>query len=354
MQKYAFDLFRLCLTLSIVTLGVKAAVNKNQIHEIICQFVMTLLFCSLIAAVIAHYQEWSWNIINGFKNIAGKIGSADLNSKGPLKIGYDMAVTILDKISVLSPGEALGFIICSIIVMIAFALMTAQIVFVKCEAMIAMNASVILLGLGGATFFKDYAINVMRYVLSVAFKLFVLQLLMGMGLQFIQELSLANAKFEDIMVVIGVSVVLLALVKSIPDVCSGIINGSHVSSGAALGQAVMATAVGSAAGAAMALGGPLSVARALEAVRKASQVANAAGATGMGKIGHMAGTLKSAHQEARADAGKLSHGERMVGSVNKRLQEMKMRDLGLSDSGLDAGGRARSGGKNDGGDNGQA
>lgn len=334
--------------------GVKAALNKNQLHEIVSQFVMTLLFCSLIAAVIAHYQEWSWNIINGFKNIAGEIGSADLNSKGPLKIGYDMAVTILDKISVLSPGEALGFIICSIIVMIAFALMTAQIVFVKCEAMIAMNASVILLGLGGATFFKEYAINVMRYVLSVAFKLFVLQLLMGMGLQFIQELSLANAKFEDIMVVIGVSVVLLALVKSIPDVCSGIINGSHVSSGAALGQAVMATAVGSTAGAAMALGGPRSAARTIEAVRKASQVASAAGATGMGKLGHMAGTLKSAHQEARADSGKLSHGERMVGSVNKRLQEMKMRDLGLSDDGLGAGGSARPGGEKDGGSNGQA
>ena len=60
--------------------------------------------------------------------------------------------------------------------MACFALMTAQIVMIKCEAYIAMNAAVLLLGFGGSSLLKEYAINTMRYALSVAFKLFVMQL----------------------------------------------------------------------------------------------------------------------------------------------------------------------------------
>ena len=55
----------------------------------------------------------------------------------------------------------------------------------------------------------------------------LMQLVLGVGIAFIEGFSTSTAELQDIFVVIGASVVLLALVKSLPDVCAGIINGSH-------------------------------------------------------------------------------------------------------------------------------
>ncbi|KAF0232611.1 MAG: P-type conjugative transfer protein [Desulfovibrionaceae bacterium] len=205
-----------------------------------------------------------------------------------------------------------------------------------------MNASIILLGLGGAVILKEYAISVMKYVLSVAFKLYVLQLVMSLGLQFIQDLSVGNGDIQDFFIAIAVSIILLALVKSIPDVCAGIINGSHVSSGAALGQAVTTTVAGAAAAVGGAVGAAMGSGRGIEATRKAAQMAHMDGATGLGKVGHMAGSLWQAHKQAKAEGGKLSHGERFGAALNSRLQEMKMRNIGLAD-GANPEGKDRSG-----------
>ncbi|MBI4804092.1 MAG: P-type conjugative transfer protein TrbL [Desulfovibrio sp.] len=350
LQGYAFDLFRLCTTLTVVLFGVKAAIGRDNIGEVFGQFISTILFCCFIAATIVNYQDWSWSIINGLNNIATNLGPSKYNATDPLIAGIELTKTIFDKMKFKSVDDAvnsIAFALCGLVILIAFALMTAQLVFVKCEALVSMNASVILLGLGGATIFKEYAISVMRYVLSVAFKLFVLQLVMGLGLKFMQGLTFENSNLEDIFIAIAVSIILLALVKSIPDVCAGIINGAHVNSGAVLGQAATATAAGAAVAVGGVLGAAMGSGRGIDATRKAAQIASMDGATGLGKARHMAGSLWQAHKQAKAEGGNLSHGERFGAAMSSRLQEMKMRNLGLS-------GDDSSSGSKDGGSNGQA
>jgi len=347
LQGYALNLFKLSATLTVVLFGVKAALNRNNLGEILGQFISTLLFCCFIAAVIVNYQEWSWNIINGLGNIAGELGAGKYDAANPLLSGIRLTEAIFDKMSfssASSAGKSIVYAICGLVVLVSFALITAQIVFVKCEALIAMNASIILLGLGGALILKEHSINVMKYVLAVAFKLYVLQLIMSIGVQFIEGLSLDSANFEDIYISIAVAIILLALVKSIPDVCAGIINGAHVNSGAALGQAATATAAGAAAAVGGALGAAMGSGRGIDATRKAAQLAFMDGATGLGKARHMAGSLWQAHRQAKAEGGNLSHGERLGTAMSSKLQEMKMRNLGLGDD--------SSSGSKDGGGNG--
>lgn len=334
LQKYALSVYRICAILTISMFGVKAVLQRHQLGEVLGQFVMTLLFCGFIFAVINHYQEWAWNVINGLKSIGSELGSSSTNADQPLKTGYDIAVTILDKITLTSVsgiGKSLGFIICALIVMITFALMTAQVVLIKCEAIIIMNASIILLGLGGSIYFKEYAINVMRYVLSVAFKLFVMQLVMGLGLQFIQDMSLAEAKLEDIIIIIGVSVVLFALVKSLPDAIAGVINGSNVSSGSALSQAGAALAGGAAAAVGGAIGGAAGTWGASQAVKKAAQTAGMSGASGLGKANAFKNALWGAHMDARFDRRRAGHFTSMNANAGKRLKEMKMNKMSSGD-----------------------
>jgi len=251
------------------------------------------------------------NLINGLKTIATGLGGPDITLDA-FKMGSDIVKKIIDSTSVTSPIDSLGYLIIGCMIMACFALMTAQIVLIKCEAYIAMNAAVLLLGFGGSSLLKEYAINTMRYALSVAFKLFVLQLVLGIGLSFISDFTSTPTKIFDLLVLIGAAVVLLALVKTIPDVCAGIINGSHTGNGGSLmSTGAMVAGVGMAAGAAAA-GGSASLARGVGSVRAAVQMAGHEGKTGWGKLGGAASNLMNAHSASRRD-------QNAWGSIGQRM-----------------------------------
>ena len=83
------------------------------------------------------------------------------------------------------------------------------------------------MGFGGSRFTKDYAVRTMTYAVSVGAKLFVLQLLIALGQQIFQSLSQSfEAKTTDIFVVVGSAIVMLALVKIVPEMIQALINGA--------------------------------------------------------------------------------------------------------------------------------
>ena len=87
------------------------------------------------------------------------------------------------------------------------------------------------MGFGGSRFTKDYAVRTMTYAVSVGAKLFVLQLLIALGQQIFQTLSQSfEAKTTDIFVVVGSAIVMLALVKIVPEMIQALINGASVGS----------------------------------------------------------------------------------------------------------------------------
>ena len=316
LKKYALTVFRWLVILEVCFLGIKAALNRDQLGDILKQFVMLLLMAGFFLAVITYYKEWSWNLINGLGAIGRELTPGGYSSESPFLTGMQLVKLVLDKLSIWSPGNSVALLLAALVIIVCFALISAQVVFIKCEAMIAMMAALILVGFGGSTFLKDYAVNAIRYVLAVAFKLFVMQLVLGVGIAFIEGFSTSTAELQDIFVVIGASVVLLALVKSLPDVCAGIINGSHVSSGAALTSAVAA-----AGGAA--IGASLGASNTIKNIRDASNVAGMEGASGLGKMAHMAKSLWGARQDAKT-AGEKHLSTRTRSEMQERLERARM------------------------------
>ena len=125
----------------------------------------------------------------------------------------------------------------------------------------------------------------------MAFKLFAMQLVIGIGYSFLKEAVTPQADLPSVCVIIGASIVLLALVKSLPETVAGIIQGSHIGSGMALqstAAAVGGAAVGAAAG---------TVAGA-NTVRLAAQTAGLQGKSGMGMVTGTIGNLASAGLDA--------------------------------------------------------
>ena len=211
LKRYALIVFRWLVTLEVCFLGSKAALNRDQIPDIFKQFVMLLLMAGFFLAVINYYQEWAWSLINGLGAIGRELTPGGYSSESPFLTGMQLVKLVQDKLSVWSPGNSIALLIAALVIIVCFALISAQVVFIKCEAMVAMAAALILVAFGGSSFLKDYAVNAIRYVLAVAFKLFVMQLVLGIGIAFIEGFSTSTAELQDIFVVIGASVVLAGL-----------------------------------------------------------------------------------------------------------------------------------------------
>ncbi len=269
--------------------------------------------------------------------LASSAGATSYDTGDPLKVGLDIIKALCDVIlkkidggswdNGYNIGDILLLGICAIIILIVFALLTAQIILIKCESYIAVNAAIVLLGLGGADFLKEYAINVMRYVLSVAVKLYVMQLVMSLGLQLFDELvkqvqSANQPGLAEAFIYIATAIVIYVIAKSVPDMVAGIVNGSHSTSGASLSAAAagfMGAAVGGAVGAvAGGAGAALAGARGIDSLRKATQIAGMEGKSGLGKAASTVGTLYNANKQARFERGKASHSSRLHESMRAR------------------------------------
>lgn len=326
-KKYALQLFGYCATLEVAYLGIKAALGRADIGETLKNFCISLLACGFFLAVINHYEAWSASLINGLRDIAGEMGNTSSSSDTAFKEAIELVSQIWKVIQDMSVwndfGLILGMTLALFIVIVCFCMITAQIVLIKCEAYVAMAAACILVGLGGTSFLRDYAVNVCKYIVSVAFKLFVMQLVIGIGYDFMREAITPTADFPTILVIIGVAIVLLGLVKKLPETVAGIIQGSHI--GAAPGGLMhgMQTtgALALAAGAGAYAGGVNSY--------LAYKAAKAGGASGVGETikgtaGELWGGIRQAHanrEESRntvESAIRTNIGEHIARNLVKR------------------------------------
>ena len=304
MLKAARQLFYWSAILEIAYLGWKAALGATDIGTLFKNFCLSLVTAGFFLAVIHNYHEWAWNVINGLQKIAGEATPLYTASDEPFSVGANLAGSIFELCSGFSPAKSLAYILAGVAIMLCFALVSLQIIFIKCECMVAMCASSILLGLGATSFFRDYAINAMRYIFAVAFKLMTMQLVLGVGISFVRELKAAEGiSWSEIGVILSFCIIFYALVKTLPDIVAGIIQGAHVGSGSAISSTV-AAAGGAAVGAAVG-----TVAGANTA-RLASQAAGMQGKTGMGRvtgtIGNLAGAGLDAMHKRSARAGTTS------------------------------------------------
>ena len=316
MLKYAKVIFYWCAVLEIAWLGIKMSLGSSDIRETIKNFCFVLLAAGFFLAVINNYHTWAWNVINGLKSIAGEATNIVDASDKPFTVGLNLAESIFSKCSGWKPLDSLGLILAGMAVLFCFALISLQIILIKCECIIAMCASSVLLGLGATSFLRDYAINALRYVFAVAFKLMTMHLVMGVGINFIQQLQIAEGlDWMQIGVTISFCVIFYCLVKTLPDVVAGIIQGSHVSSGQALTSTVMAMGAGM-MGAGMAMGSGVAN------VGRAAQAAKAQGAEGVGgMVRGTASNLWNATREASHEKG-LRQGS-VASSLRARIESAR-------------------------------
>ena len=119
-------------------------------------------------------------------------------------------------------GKAIVLCIAAFIIIVCFALIAAMMIVTLVEVAIVSYAGIILLGFGGSSFTKDYAVKYVTYAVSVGIKIMMMTLVVSVG----QSIMIAQAQnfkgdnINEIIVVIGVAVVFLAVTKALPSMFS--------------------------------------------------------------------------------------------------------------------------------------
>jgi type IV secretion system protein TrbL len=292
-QQAALKLFWLLAGIEIAWTGIKLALEGADLKQFAGELVRRILFIGFFLAVLLNSQSWSSAIVKSLVQVgANASGVSSLSPDNVFIAGLNVANQVLSAVSQTSvslkgAAAAIGIMIAALVVIIVFALLAAMLVLALVESYIALNAGIILLGFGGCSWTSDFAKKFLMYCVSVGMKLMVIELIIGVGMQLVtgwtgnyQNIQQSNSQ---LFCVIGASIVMLALTKSIPDIIQGLVTGVTVS--AHTGLATAAAAAGGAAlgaGATMAGGGMALKEAALAGWQQAGAGAQAASMGGGG------------------------------------------------------------------------
>ena len=205
-----------------------------------------------------------------------------------------------------------------IVIEVCFALMAAVMLITLVQSYIVIAGGVLNMAFGGSRWTRDIAISTFRYALSVGAKLLMLQLLISVGQSIILDWA---AQFSDLtnsalLILIGAAVVMLALVKVLPDEFQRVVGGASLSSGSALTGAAMAVA-GGAAGVAAGIAGGGSM------IGQAAKLASA-------QMGATDSKAAAANGGEAPERSMVSRAAGLTGATAKNLAAAPIRDLGAS------------------------
>jgi type IV secretion system protein TrbL len=294
------------------------AFRGADLSEILAELVTQILFIGIFFFLVQQSSTIANDIITSFKEAATNAsGTAGSNPTQILNTGINMAQKICDLMSITTPGVDVFYAIAAFVVILLMAFIAALAVMVNIEAYIIVSALVLFTGFGGSRWTKDYALRSLTFAIAIGGKLFMLNLVVGIGQQIINSQSgtFTGASYTQVMSLIGVVLVLAAIVKQLPDMTASLLSGAAIGSSSGLigvGRAAATAAVGAATagvGAVAATGAAGALA--------SQQVAAVGGAAAGNRLAHFAG-LTGRTMRNLGDAAMSDIGGRLAGTRTNR------------------------------------
>ena len=274
---YASWLFWTLGLISLVWTGGTLLLKQADIGEFFAELTRFIITFGFFLWLLRNGPEFATSIIDSLRVIGAQAAGLprELTPSEPISIAFDIIAKSSEAYSYTSPFDNLAIFIITLLILVCMTVVAANVLLSLISAWVLTYAGIFVLGFGGSKWTSDIAINYFRNVLGLALKLMTMTLMIGVAMSimdsFYTELS-ANTSMKELLVIFVVSVVLMLLIHSVPNVVASLIpgSGSATSSGnvsaSAMAGAAMATG-GMAAGAAM---GTLGGASALQAAFKAA------------------------------------------------------------------------------------
>ncbi|TOB51168.1 P-type conjugative transfer protein TrbL [Vibrio parahaemolyticus] len=262
---HAVWLFWTLGTISLVWTGGTLILKQADMREFFAEFMRFILTFGFFLWLLRNGPDFATSIIDSLRTIGAQAGGLprDLTPSEPISIAFDIIVKAGEYYSITNPIDNLSIFFITLAILAYMAVVAANVLLALVTAWILIYAGVFVLGFGGSRWTSDIAINYFKSVLGVALKLMTMTLLIGIAMSimdgFYAELS-NDAPMRELLVIFVVSLVLVMLIHSVPNVVASLVPGGGAAAGAgsisagAMAGAAVATG-GMAAGAAMATAG---------------------------------------------------------------------------------------------------
>ncbi|NKK60029.1 P-type conjugative transfer protein TrbL [Rhizobium leguminosarum bv. viciae] len=330
-SRAARSLFWILAGIEIGIAAVWLALQAASLDSWFAELVRRIMFVGLFAFILDRGPALAKAVVDSLYQLGAEGGSAS-----PAAI-FDAGIEVADKLSEQAQfglfednSLAIAAVFAMVVVVIAFSLVAAVFVAVIVEMYVGLLAGMIMLGLGGSSFTKDFAVKYLVYAFSVGMKLMALVMIARIGSEVLIGLAEASVAAEQQLItslaIAGLSVVVFMISIYVPNILQGVVQGVSVSGGMEVirhgGQA-----------ASFALGAGILAGGGASAGFAAARAARAEGASMTGAALRGIGAGLSATGEAVGSAAKEkaigspgAHASSVLGLANAKLDQAQARD----------------------------
>ncbi|EUB98278.1 P-type conjugative transfer protein TrbL [Rhizobium sp. CF080] len=323
----ARSLFWILATIEIAIAAVWLALQAASLDSWFAELVRRIMFVGFFAFVLAQGPAFAKAVVDSLFQLGADGGTA--SPADVFNAGLAVATALSEKVQFgLFEDNALAIsaAFAMVVTVISFSLVAAIFVSVMVEMYIGLLAGMIMLGLGGSSFTKDFAVRYLVYAFSVGMKIMALVMISRIGSQVL--IGLANQttvgdQFQTALAIAGISVVVFIISMYVPSIIQGVVQGASVTAGMETirhgGQAASF-----AAGATfLAAGSAAAGAAAAQATRTAGSSTAGAALRGMGVVlGTGAKAAGSAAKE-KAIGSPGAYSGTILGLANAKLEEAR-------------------------------
>ncbi|WP_026621619.1 type IV secretion system protein TrbL (plasmid) [Ensifer sp. WSM1721] len=324
----ARSLFWILASIEVGIAAVWLAVNAVSLDSWFAELVRRILFIGLFAFILDQGPTVARAVVDSLYQIGAGGGSAS-----PANI-FDAGIRVAAKMSEQAKfglfednALAIAAVFAMVVVVISFSLVAAIFVAIMVEMYVGLLAGMIMLGLGGSSYTKDFAVKYLVYAFSVGMKLMALVMIAKIGSDVLLGLAEAptatSEQFITTLAIAGISVVVFVIAMYVPPILQGVVHGASVSGGMETirhgGQAASFAAGGAFLGAAAATRGAQAASSARAAGSSFAGAALRGIASGIGGAAHAAGS--AAKEKAIASPG--AYAGSLLGLANAKLDQKR-------------------------------
>lgn len=227
--------FWVLVAIELVWSAIWWAIDREDGLTVVTALLRKVVAVGFFYALLLSGNTWIPAVVSGFRQ-AGSTASGlpDLNPTGVFDQGLALANAILNAVEGLGLLEglfpSLVAVFTALIVVVAFAIIAAQLLVALVESFIVIGAGILLIGFSGSRWTKFFTERYLSYVASVGVKLFVLYLIMGVGVsiaaRWVPVIERGGFSPIPFFYVMGGSLVFLFLTWHIPSVAGSMMAGA--------------------------------------------------------------------------------------------------------------------------------
>ncbi|RVD57412.1 P-type conjugative transfer protein TrbL [Mesorhizobium sp. M2D.F.Ca.ET.185.01.1.1] len=319
----AKSLFWILASIEIGIAAVWLALQAASLDGWFAELIRRIMFVGFFAFVLAKGPTFAKAVVDSLFQIGAGGGTA--SPADVFNAGLAVATKMSEKIQFgLFDDNALAIsaAFAMVVVVICFSLVAAIFVSVMVEMYLGLLAGMIMLGLGGSSYTKDFAVRYLVYAFSVGMKLMALVMISRIGSEVL--IGLANEpevgnQFQTALAIAGIAVVIFIIAIYVPNIIQGVVQGASVSGGMEAIRHGGQTATFAAGGAFLGASAARTGAQAASAARAGGSSMAGAALRGMASGIRNAGWAAGSAAKEKAIASPGAYAGSLLGLANAKL-----------------------------------